>query len=151
MTWSDSVDAALCFGWIDGIRRRRDDDTYTIRFTPRRPGSIWSAVNVAKVEALVESGQMTAAGLAVFAQRREDRTGVYSHEREEQSLTALEVAALQAEEGAWEFYEAQPASYRRAVVHWLHGAKREETAQRRLALLVVDSAAGRRLAQFSPR
>lgn len=151
MTWSDSVDAALCFGWIDGIRRRRDEDSYTIRFTPRRPGSIWSAVNVAKVEALVESGQMTEAGLVVFAQRREDRTGVYSHEREEQSLTALEVAALQAEEGAWEFYEVQPASYRRAVVHWLHGAKREETAQRRLALLVVDSAAGRRLAQFSPR
>ena len=130
MTWPESVDAALCFGWIDGVRRRRDDESYTIRFTPRRPGSIWSAVNVAKAQSLAAVGLMEPAGLAAFAARRADRTGVYSHEQGGDAvltLTADEQARLRATPDAWEHFTAQPAWYRRAVVHWLHSPKRDET------------------------
>jgi uncharacterized protein YdeI (YjbR/CyaY-like superfamily) len=154
MSWSESVDVALCYGWIDGVRRRRDDQSYTIRFTARRPGSIWSAINVAKVEALTAAGLMTPAGVAAFEARRADRTGVYSHEQGGDAVLALatdEVARLQQVAGAWEHFAAQPGSYRRAVVHWLHSAKREETRTRRLEQLVADSAAGRQVAQFRRR
>jgi uncharacterized protein YdeI (YjbR/CyaY-like superfamily) len=154
MTWPESVDAALCFGWIDGVRRRRDDVSYTIRFTPRRTGSIWSAVNVAKAESLTAAGLMAPAGLAAFAARREDRTAVYSHEQggdEALAFTAAEQDRLQAVAGAWEYVTAQPGSYRRAVVHWLHSAAREATRGRRLDLLVDESAAGRQVAQFRRR
>ena len=145
MSWPESVDVALCFGWIDGVRRRRDDVSYTIRFTPRRPGSIWSAVNVAKVEALAAAGLMAPAGLAAFAARREDRTAVYSHEQggdEALAFTAAERERLQSAPGAWEYVIAQPGSYRRAVVHWLHSAVRQETRDRRLEQLVAESARG---------
>ena len=154
MTWSESVDAALCFGWIDGVRRRRDDLSYTIRFTPRRPGSIWSAVNVAKVGELTSAGLMAPAGLAAFAARRADRTGVYSHEQGGDAALAFtrsERERLQAVPGAWEFVSEQPGSYRRAVIHWLHSAVRPETRDRRLDRLVADSAAGRHVAQFRRR
>jgi uncharacterized protein YdeI (YjbR/CyaY-like superfamily) len=154
MTWPESVGAALCFGWIDGVRRRRDDESYTIRFTRRRPGSIWSAVNVAKVEALVAAGLMAPAGLVAFAARRADRTAVYSHEQGGNAVLTLnadEQARLRAAPGAWEHFDAQPGWYRRAVVHWLHSAKREETRARRLEQLVVESAAGQHIAQFRRR
>lgn len=153
MSWSDSVDAALCFGWIDGVRRRRDDESYTIRFTPRRPGSIWSAVNVAKVDALTAAGLMEPAGEAAFAARREDRTAVYSHEQGEEALafTREEQDRLQAVPGVWEFLEVQPGTYRRAVVHWLHGAARAETRERRLEQLIAESTEGRHVAQFRRR
>lgn len=154
MTWPESVNEALCFGWIDGVRRRLDNVSYTIRFTPRRAGSIWSAVNVAKVEALVATGLMTPAGLVAFADRRADLTAVYSHEQSGDSalaLTAEEEARLRSTPGAWEHFEAQPGSYRRAVVHWLHSAKREDTQARRLGQFVADSAAGRQIAQFRRR
>jgi uncharacterized protein YdeI (YjbR/CyaY-like superfamily) len=154
MSWPESVDAALCFGWIDGVRRRRDHVSYTIRFTPRRPGSIWSAVNVAKVEALTSAGLMAPAGLTAFAARREDRTAVYSHEQggdEALAFTPAEQEQVQAAPGAWEFLTSQPGSYRRAVVHWLHSAAREETRDRRLEQLVAESVAGRHVAQFRRR
>ena len=152
MTWSEAVDAALCFGWIDGVRRRRDDESYTIRFTGRRPGSIWSAANVAKVEALTEAGLMTPVGLAAFAVRRADRTAVYSHEQGgEVALSADEQARLRTVPGAWEHFTAQPGSYRRAVVHWLHTAKRAETRTRRLQQLIAESSAGRQVSQFRRR
>jgi uncharacterized protein YdeI (YjbR/CyaY-like superfamily) len=154
MSWSDSVEAALCVGWIDGVRRRRDDESYTIRFTARRSGSIWSAVNVAKVQALSEAGLMTPAGLAAFAARRADRTAVYSFEQGGDDVLALsadEEARLREVPDAWEHFAAQPGSYRRAVVHWLHSAKREETRTRRLEQLVAESAAGRQVAQFRRR
>lgn len=154
MTWSESVDEALCFGWIDGVRRRRDDASYTIRFTGRRPGSIWSAVNVAKAEQLASKGLMTPAGLAAFAARRPDRTAVYSHEQGGDAALALtpdEEARLRAVPAAWAHFAAQPGSYRRAVVHWLHSAKRDETRTRRLDQLVADSGAGRQVAQFRRR
>jgi uncharacterized protein YdeI (YjbR/CyaY-like superfamily) len=154
MSWSESVDAALCFGWIDGVRRRRDDASYTIRFTPRRPGSIWSAVNVAKVEALAKAGLMEPAGLAVFAARREDRTAVYSHEQGGDAALAFttdEQERLQAVPGVWEYLSAQSGSYRRAVVHWLHTAARPETRERRLAQLISESTLQRHVAQFRRR
>ena len=152
MTWPESVDAALCFGWIDGVRRRRDDESYTIRFTRRRPGSIWSAVNVAKAEALIEAGLMAPAGLAAFAARRADRTAVYSHEQGGDAVLVLspdEESRLRAAPAAWEHFRTQAGSYRRAVVHWLHSAKREETRIRRLEQIVTASESGQRLAQFS--
>lgn len=153
MSWSDSVDAALCFGWIDGVRRRRDDASYTIRFTPRRPGSIWSAVNVAKVDTLTGAGLMEPAGEAAFAARRDDRTAVYSHEQGEEVLTFTreEQDRLQAVPGAWEYLEVQPGTYRRAVVHWLHSAARAETRERRLEQLIAESTEGRHVAQFRRR
>ena len=154
MTWPESVDEALCFGWIDGVRRRLDDEAYTIRFTPRRPGSIWSAVNVAKAEALCAAGRMAPAGLAAFGARRDDRTAVYSHEQGAEAdlaLSAEEQARLRESAGALAFFEAQPASYQRAVAHWLHTAKRPETRARRLDLLAVESSAGRLVAQFRRR
>ena len=154
MTWSESVDAALCFGWIDGVRRRRDDESYSIRFTRRRPGSTWSVVNVAKAEALAAAGLLAPAGQAAFADRRSDRTGTYSHEQGGDaalSLHADEEARLRATPAAWEYFVAQPGSYRRAVVHWLHTAVRPETRDRRLDQLVTESAAGRQVAAFRRR
>ncbi len=154
MTWPESVDAALSFGWIDGVRRRRDDASYTIRFTPRRLGSIWSAVNVAKAEELISAGLMEPAGLAAFEARRADRTGVYSHEQGGDAalaFTAAERERLESAPGAWEYLTSQPGSYRRAVIHWLHSAVRPETRDRRLDQLVAESAAGRPVAQFRRR
>ena len=154
MTWSQSVDQALCFGWIDGVRRRRDDASYTIRFTPRRRGSIWSAVNVAKVQALAAAGLMAPAGLAAFAARTEARTGVYSHEQGDDAVLTLtddEEVRLRSSPAAWEHFCAQPGTYRRAVAHWLHSAKQEPTRQRRLEQLIADSAAGRQVAPLRRR
>jgi uncharacterized protein YdeI (YjbR/CyaY-like superfamily) len=142
MTWSEAVDEAICFGWIDGQGRRLDDERNTIRFTPRKPGSIWSLVNVAKVESLEQQGKMTDAGRAAFARRRADRTGVYSHEQTE---IAFDDSALRAVPEAWEFWERQPPSYRRPASHWVTSAKRPETREKRLAELVRDCAAGVRV------
>jgi uncharacterized protein YdeI (YjbR/CyaY-like superfamily) len=154
MTWSESVDAALCFGWIDGVVRRIDASRYSIRFTPRRPGSVWSAVNVAKVEALTAAGLMTPAGTAAFAARREDRTAIYSHEQDDPerlTLSQHEEAHVRASPSAWEFFTSQAPSYQRAVAHWIHSAKRPETQKRRLAELVTACAEGRPVAQFRRR
>ena len=142
MTWSESVDEALCFGWIDAVRRRIDEESYTIRFTRRRPTSIWSAVNVAKVAALEEQGRMTEAGRAAFALRRPDRTGVYSFEKEP---AVLDESPLQADPVAWAFWQSQPPSYRKVVAHWVTSAKRPETRAKRMAELVADCAAGRKI------
>jgi uncharacterized protein YdeI (YjbR/CyaY-like superfamily) len=143
MTWPESVDEALCVGWIDGVRRRVDDERYSIRFTPRRATSIWSAVNVARVEALTDEGRMQPAGLEAFARRRAVKTGIYSHERSQDAeLTADEQARLEANAEAWSFFSAQIRSYRRAALHWVVGAKRAETRERRLKALIDDSAAG---------
>jgi uncharacterized protein YdeI (YjbR/CyaY-like superfamily) len=152
MTWSEAVDQALCFGWIDGVGRRIDADRHQQRFTPRRKGSIWSAVNVAKVEALTAAGLMHPAGLKAFAERREDRTGVYSHEQKsEAALTAEQEALFRAAPGAWEWFGGQAPSYRRAAAHWVTSAKREETREKRLTQLIADAAEGRRVAPLSRR
>lgn len=147
MTWPESVEAALAYGWIDGIRRRVDDRRYTIRFTKRRPRSIWSAKNIATAKALVASGRMTPAGLAAFEARDEQRSRVYSFEREQAAtLAPAEERRFRANKKAWAFFSALPPGYRRTAYHWVISAKRAETRARRLALLIADSAAGLRIA-----
>ena len=144
MTWPESVDEALSFGWIDGVRRSLGEHAYTIRFTPRKPGSTWSTINVKKAAALIASGRMRPAGLRAFEARRADRTGIYSFERKEPAaLTPEHEAILRANTKAAAFFDAQPGSYRRAALHWVVSAKRAETRDKRLAELVRDSDAGR--------
>jgi uncharacterized protein YdeI (YjbR/CyaY-like superfamily) len=142
MTWSESVDEALCFGWIDAVRRRVDDESYTIRFTRRKASSTWSAINVAKMAALEEQGRMTEAGRAAFAHRRADRTAIYSYE---QPGAAFDDSALRADPDAWAFWERQPPSYKKVVAHWVTSAKKPETRDKRLTELVRDCAAGLRI------
>lgn len=150
MTWPESVDEALCYGWIDGVRKSRDADSYTIRFTPRKVGSIWSAVNIGRVEELTALGRMLPAGLRAFAARREDRSAVYSHEQaEEATLSAEEESRFRAEPEAWAFFEKQPPSYRKAAIWNIVSAKKEETRLRRLRTLIEESAAGRRTGQWT--
>ena len=146
ITWPESVDEALCFGWIDGVRRSLDDQSYTIRFTPRRPGSIWSLINIRKVEALIRGGRMEPAGLEAFEARDEAKSGVYSFEqRENAKLEAKAEAEFKANRAAWRFFQAQPAGYRKIAIFFVVSAKREETRERRLQTLIADSAAGRRI------
>jgi uncharacterized protein YdeI (YjbR/CyaY-like superfamily) len=150
LTWPQSVDEALCFGWIDGVRRRIDDDRYCIRFTPRKTRSTWSAVNIARVPELVAAGRMTEAGLRAFEARTADNSAVYSYDTKDPGqLDAAQLAAIQADPAAWEFWERQPPSYRKAVLHWITTAKKPETRDKRLATLISDSRAGRRIAAFS--
>lgn len=144
LSWSDAVDQAICYGWIDGIRRRVDDERYTIRFTPRRRGSYWSAINVAKVERLLAAGLMAPAGIAAWEARDPAKTGVYSYE-EGTPLAPEYEAVLRADVAAWAFWERQPPSYRKVATHWVMSAKQEPTRQRRLARVVADSAAGKRI------
>ena len=146
MTWSEAVDQALCFGWIDSIARRIDETSRVQRFTPRKPKSNWSAVNIKKVEELKAQGLMTPAGLAAFARREEARSGVYSYEnRHLAALDAGRKAKFTTREAAWEFFSKQPPSYRQTAIYWVMNAKREETRSKRLAKLIDLSAAGRRL------
>jgi uncharacterized protein YdeI (YjbR/CyaY-like superfamily) len=142
MSWSEAVDQALCFGWIDGRANSIDEDSYMQRFTPRRPGSNWSKINVEKVARLTEAGLMRPAGLAAFEGRRDDRTGVYSFERENAALPPGYEERLRANAAAWEYWEARPPGYRRTAAHWAMSAKREETRERRLNQLIEDCAAG---------
>jgi uncharacterized protein YdeI (YjbR/CyaY-like superfamily) len=150
ITWPESVDQALCFGWIDGVRRSIDEVSHQIRFTPRKERSTWSAVNIARFTELRAAGLVMPPGLAAFAARAPERSGIYSYEqRHAASLDPGAEAEFRAREGAWEFFSAQPPSYRKTAIWWVVSAKRPETRARRLAALVDDSAAGRRLGQFS--
>jgi uncharacterized protein YdeI (YjbR/CyaY-like superfamily) len=152
MTWPESVEVALCFGWIDGVRRRHDDDSYTIRFTPRKPGSHWSKVNVAKAQELIGRGRMRPAGRAAFEGRREDRTARASYERtEEARLEPEQERRLRDNDAAWAFFSAQPPWYRRTAIHWVTSARRPETRERRLDRLIEDSARGARLGPIDGR
>jgi uncharacterized protein YdeI (YjbR/CyaY-like superfamily) len=149
--WSEAVDEALCFGWIDGKLQRIDDERHRQRFTPRRPGSNWSAVNIAKVKQLRAEGRMAPAGEAAFAKRREDRSGVYSYERRyETAFDVDQEAMFRANEDAWEWFNGQAPSYRATATYWVVSAKRPETRARRLAMLVECSAEGRRVPALSP-
>jgi uncharacterized protein YdeI (YjbR/CyaY-like superfamily) len=143
MTWPQSVDEALRVGWIDGVRRRIDETAYSIRFTPRRPRSIWSAVNVARVEELTRRGRMLPAGIAAFEARTAERSGIYSFEQAtEPALAAPDEARLRADPVAWAAFQAQPAWYRRAATWWVVSAKREDTRVRRFEQLLEASRAG---------
>jgi uncharacterized protein YdeI (YjbR/CyaY-like superfamily) len=146
MTWAESVDQALCFGWIDGVRRGIDDESYSIRFTPRKQRSTWSAINIKRVGELVEEGRMTPAGLAAFERRSDDRSRIYSHERVEQARFEPEQEQrFRANKAAWAWFESQAPGYRRTALHWVVSAKRPEPRERRLAALIADSAAGEKI------
>ena len=146
ITWEESVDVALCFGWIDGLRKRIDDEAYAIRFTPRQEGSIWSRRNVERYEALAADGLIAPAGEAAYDRRTEDRSGVYSFEQDEPLELSDEFRRrFRANADAWSDWQARPPGYRRTVVHWVMSAKREGTRERRLAQLIEDSAAGRKI------
>ena len=152
LTWPESVDQALCFGWIDGIRKRVDDRSYTIRLTPRKPTSIWSVVNIGRVAELTAAGLMREPGLAAFDRRRADRSGIYSFEQATPpALHPAEEAVLMANAAAAAFFGSQPAGYRRTAVWWVISAKRRETRARRLATLIEDSAAGRTITHLTRR
>lgn len=138
ITWSESVDQALCFGWIDGVRKSLDSDSYTIRFTPRRPKSIWSDVNVKKVKELKEAGLMEPAGLEAFSNRTAGRSGIYSHEKPAEQLAPQYEKTFSSHPVAWEFFCKQPPSYRKVIIHWIMSAKRENTCYDRLQK-VIDS------------
>ncbi|MBI4913625.1 MAG: YdeI/OmpD-associated family protein [Acidobacteria bacterium] len=145
LRWAEAVDEALCVGWIDGIRHRLDDDTYQIRFTPRRPGSTWSAVNIRRVAELQAEGRMKPEGLAVFAAAPEARRRTASYEQADPRLAPVELRGFRRRAAAWAFYQALPAGYRKKVTWWVLSAKKPETRARRLALLVEACAQGRRL------
>jgi len=145
MTWSDSVDQALCFGWIDGIRKKIDDERYCIRFTPRKPGSTWSRINIAKVEEMTRLGLMFPAGLEVFRLRKENKSGIYSFENEIRDLPDEYSRIFKKNSAAWKFYSAQPPSYRKTMTHWILSAKQEVTKMKRLERLISESEANKRI------
>ena len=149
MTWPESVDEALCFGWIDGIRKRVDEASYTIRFTPRRPRSVWSAVNIGRVEELTREGRMRPAGMKAFEARTENRSGIYAYEQRGPELDEPYAKKMRRNKAAWKFFQAQTASYRKLVSWWVSSAKKEETRLKRLGKLIEDYAAGRTLPQFT--
>lgn len=146
MTWSESVDEALCHGWIDGVRRGIDELAYCNRFTPRKPNSIWSAINIAKVARLQAEGRITPAGAKAFALRTEARSLVYSHEQAQSSeLSAIELREFKRNKLAWQFFESTPPGYKKVMLHWVTSAKKPETRASRFAKLVEASGAGQRL------
>ena len=150
ITWPESVDQALCFGWIDGVRRSLGPESYVIRFTPRRAGSTWSRVNLKRVGELEAMGLMQPAGRAAHAARTLAKSGIYSYEqRYTARLTPEQERAFKRNRKAWSYFQAEAPWYRRTVTHWVVSAKREETRAKRLATLIADSAAGRRIRQLA--
>lgn len=148
LTWSESVDQALCFGWIDGIRKSIDAASYTIRFTPRNPKSIWSAVNIKKVEELKKLGLMKPAGIRLFDARSADNSEIYSFEQGKINLPDPYLHLFKANEKAWKNFEAMPPSYKKPAIWWVISAKQEATRLKRLETLIKDSENGLRIAQM---
>ena len=152
ITWPESVDEALCYGWIDGVRRSLGDESYTIRFTPRRPTSIWSNVNVAKVEALLAARRMMPAGLAAWEKRDPVKSGIYAFEREAAAFDLAAERRFQRNGAAWRYFHQQPPGYQRLATHYVVSAKRPETREKRLSVLIEHSARGERIPQtLSPK
>jgi len=146
ITWPQSVDQALCYGWIDGVRKSRDEESYTIRFTPRKPTSIWSAINIDKIEKLLKEGLVKPAGIAAYKKRTESKSRVYSHERTEDAVLPAEMEKeFKANAPAWEFFMKQAPSYRKMVLHLIVSAKQEKTRRSRFEKLLTASAEGKRL------
>jgi uncharacterized protein YdeI (YjbR/CyaY-like superfamily) len=150
ITWPEAVDQALCFGWIDGIRKRVDDTSYMNRFTPRKPTSTWSDRNVKRARELIELGLMAPAGLRAFEARRDNRIGIYSYEQRPQELPATYARPFRANARAWKVWRAMPPGYRKAATWWVISAKREETRERRLATLIETTARGERIPALTP-
>ncbi|MBA3650511.1 MAG: YdeI/OmpD-associated family protein [Chthoniobacterales bacterium] len=145
ITWPESVDEALCVGWIDGNRKGIDEESYQIRFTPRRRGSIWSAVNIRRIEVLTNEKRMQPAGQAAFAARMENKSGIYAYEQRTEELAEPYAGRFRKNKAAWKFFQAQPPSYRKTIGWWVTSAKQEETRRKRLETLIAASGEGRRL------
>jgi len=145
VTYNEALDEALCFGWIDGVRKNLDETSYTIRFTPRKARSIWSNVNVNHVERLIKEKRMHAAGLEAYERRDPERTGIYAFENRPKKLAPEYEKTFRANKKAWEFFETQPAGYKRLGIFWVMSAKREETRTKRLHRLIETSAKGVRI------
>jgi len=150
VTYREALDAALAYGWIDGVRRRVDADAYTIRFTPRKPGSYWSAINTKRAKALIEEGRMNPAGLAAFERRDEERTRRFSHHRENAVLDAAALRALKADKRAFAFFQTLSPSVKRLYAFWITSAKRDATRAKRLAVVLERCHAGKRIDPFHP-
>ncbi len=144
ITYREALDEALCFGWIDGLRRG-GHAAWSIRFTPRRPDSVWSAVNMARIEELIAERRVTPAGLAAYQSRNPENRGAYSYERRDAALSPDYEKRFRAEKEAWAWFEAMPHSYRQPAVWWVMSARQAATRERRLATLIADSAAGRKI------
>jgi uncharacterized protein YdeI (YjbR/CyaY-like superfamily) len=142
MTWSQSVDEALCFGWIDGVRKSIDKDSYQIRFTQRKLNSIWSAVNIKKIEVLTKQGRMQPTGLASFENRKENKSKIYSYEAEEVKFSPALEKQFKANKNAWEYFQSLAPSYRKPSTNWVMSPKQETTKLKRLNELIADSLAG---------
>jgi uncharacterized protein YdeI (YjbR/CyaY-like superfamily) len=145
VTWSESVDEALCFGWIDGIRRSVDDESYCIRFTPRKPNSNWSAINIKKVEDLTKLGLMKPEGLHSFSLRKENKSKIYSYENPLVSFDKSFEKLFKANKKAWAFYQTTTPTYRKVTTRWVMSAKQEETRLKRLEELIRDSQVGKKI------
>ncbi|MCW5552350.1 MAG: YdeI/OmpD-associated family protein [Verrucomicrobiae bacterium] len=145
LTYAEALDEALCFGWIDGVRKRVDELSFTQRFTPRRPTSNWSLVNIRHVKRLKTAGRMSLAGLKAFAARRPEKSGVYSFENPPRELSPALQRQFKFDQAAWDYFQRQPPGYRRLACFFVMSAKQKETRQRRLARLIADSKQGRRL------
>lgn len=151
ITWPESVDEALCFGWIDGVRKSIDETKYTIRFSPRKASSSWSSVNIERAKVLIESGAMRPAGLKAFEARKENRSGIYSYEQRKAELEPPYERLLKKNRAAAEFFHAQPPSYRKVISWWIISAKKEETRLKRLEKLIFHSERGERLPGLTPK
>ena len=149
MTWPESVREAITYGWIDGVRRSVNENAYTIRFSPRKPSSIWSAINIKLAEELIQSGQMKAAGKAAFEKRKESKSKIYAYEKGFLSLSPSYLKRLKASKKAWDFFEKMPVTYRKHAMNWVMNGKQESTRERRLSVLISDSEAGRKVKPFS--
>jgi uncharacterized protein YdeI (YjbR/CyaY-like superfamily) len=145
MSWSQSVDQALCFGWIDGVRKSIDEESYSIRFTPRKSTSIWSAINIKKIEELTKAGLMTSEGKKAFELRKEEKSAIYSHEKEPAVLNSEFEKQFKANKKAWEFFNNQAPSYKKVMLHWIMTAKQEKTRISRLEKTIGESESGKRV------
>ncbi len=149
ITWSQSVDEAICFGWIDGVRKSIDAESYSIRFTPRKPGSIWSAINIKKVEELTKKGLMYPMGNMAFSKRQEKKSAIYSYEKEQETLLPGFLKKFKANKDAWAFFKTMPPSYQRTRVYWIMTAKQEITKTKRLEELINDCAMERKIKRLN--
>ena len=150
ITWPESVDEALCYGWIDGLRKSIDDVSYKIRFSPRKPRSIWSAVNIRRAEFLISEGRMKPDGLKAFEARQENRSGIYSYEQRPEQLDEPYASIFRKNKAAHSYFESRSRSYRRAVIWWIISAKREETRLKRLEQIIERCANQSSIPQFTP-
>ena len=149
ITWSESVDEAICFGWIDGVRKSIDEERYCIRFTPRKSTSIWSAINIKKVEELTGKGLMHPSGVEAFKKRKEINSRIYSYEKEPEMLRKDFEKIFKANKKALQFFQNMPPSYKRTAIHWVMSAKKEEIKHKRLEELIKDSEEGRRIKRLN--